>query len=158
MNHFLKIGRFVGGAGFLGSVMVYIAITPLASGDNLYQLVMIRLVIKTGTYFITLPSLWLAVISETILCMNKNQNEKSWRIKLTVAWLIVVNSHVLVAPAVFQAYELARQSLETGSLLARYWSAYWQETIAGSVNIVAGLVLVFLSTKKDCIDEHIKNA
>jgi hypothetical protein len=61
MDRSLKFVHLVGMALFLGSIAVYLALSPWAKAGSLDRLLFARQVIALGTISVTLPGLWLAV-------------------------------------------------------------------------------------------------
>lgn len=101
-----------------------------------------RRVISAGTYFLTLPGLTLLLGSGIALVWGRARLlENRWlRIMLLAAGAIVVNTALVVLPAVRSATALAQEGAAAGRLAPSYARAYAIESSAGAVNVALTLV------------------
>lgn len=140
MQRTLKLTHFIGLALFLGSIFTYIAISSLIEGASMEGVVFGRNVIQQGTQWLTLPGLWMLVLSGVYNgYVRFGAASRFFRIKLLLGALIVANAHLIVVPAVKAASEIARQSLSIGHLLPEYQAAYLRESFFGGVNVMLAL-------------------
>jgi hypothetical protein len=141
MDRSLKFVHLVGMALFLGSIAVYIALSPWAKADSLDRLLFARQVIALGTSCITLPALWLTVAAGFVMGLRlRPRFGAGWvRFKLIAGVLMLLNSHLLVAPAVRAAVVAAEASARAGTLLPAFGTAAAQESLAGAVNVLMAL-------------------
>lgn len=149
MMRVLKLAHYLGLVLFLGSIFTFTVISSLIEGASLEGVVFGRMVISTGTTHLTLPGLWLLIISGIGMGYLREGRQHSLpRSKLLFSALIVLNTYLMVLPAVSTATELAGQSLAAGQLLAAYHPAYLQESLFGAINVVLALALSVIGTWK----------
>jgi hypothetical protein len=142
MDRLLTLLHLVGMALFLGSIAVYIALSPWAKTGGLDRLLLAREIIALGTTSVTLPGLWLAVTAGFIMGLRlRPRFGAGWvRFKLVAGVLILLNSHLLVVPAVRATLVAAEASARAGTLLPAFGPAAAQESLAGAVNVLMALV------------------
>lgn len=140
MNRTLKLAHLVGLVLFLGSIFTFIVVSALVDGASLENLAFGRRIISRGTVVLTLPGLWLMVI--TGLWMGYRRYGFASRfvqIKLALAILIVLNAHLVIVPAADHATTLAEISRASDQLLPEYHAAYLRETVFGAVNVLLAI-------------------
>lgn len=142
MQKTLKYLHLLGLTLFLGSILTYVLVSALVKGGSLEDLVFGRQIIRTGTLTLTLPGMWLAVLTGFVLAAKGRRVlvEKWLTLKLILALVIVLNAHLLIVPTTGDALSWAKESLTRGKVLPEYAAAYLRETIAGTVNVVLILV------------------
>lgn len=149
MRRGLKLAHYLGLVLFIGSIITFTLISTLIEGASLESVVFGRTVISTGTTHLTLPGLWMLIISGIGMgYLREGRQHSLLRWKLLFSALIVLNSYLMVVPAVSAATELAGQSLTAGHLLAAYHPAYLQESLFGAINVVLALALSVIGTWK----------
>lgn len=147
MGKLLRILHHLGIVFFLGSIAVFTAVSIIVEGRSLTDLVFAREIIKTGTYFITLPGLAIFYISGAVITLKEYRAPGYFwlSIKKVLNVVIILNTIIFVLPAVNSALELAKESLLKGELVPEYNSAYMKESIAGGVNVLLALAAIAIS-------------
>lgn len=119
------------------------------AGTDLHALVVARGIIRTSTIAITIPALWCSVITGVLLARSSARPRPRWlKAKLAIVGSIVVNTHLLIAPATRAALTAARDALASGALAPAYHRADLVETVAGSINVLLVLALLALAVLK----------
>jgi hypothetical protein len=134
MDRSLKLLHLVGMALFLGSIAVYIALSPWAKSGGLDRLLLARQVIALGTTSVTLPGLWLAVTAGFVMGLRlRPQFGAGWvRFKLVAA----------------------EASARAGILLPAFGTAAAQESLAGAVNVLMALAAAAMGVWKPRWPRH----
>ncbi|HEY0722241.1 MAG TPA: hypothetical protein VGE50_13425 [Gammaproteobacteria bacterium] len=149
MYRTLKLFHLGGLTLFLGSILTYVLISAQIEGATLEQIAFGRAIISMGTRDLTLPGLWLLIISGIGLgYLREGQQRPYLKLKLLLAALIISNAYLLVVPAATSATVLAEHSVMMGQLSAGYQPAYLRETIFGALNVVLTCVLAVLGVWK----------
>lgn len=109
VNRWFKLLHLVGMALFLGSIAVYITLSPWAKAGGLDRVLLARQVIALGTVYVTLPGLWVTVAAGFLFGLRwRSPFGAGWmRSKLVAGVLMLLNSHLLVAPAIQAALAAA---------------------------------------------------
>ena len=138
MVRFFKVVHFLGLTLFLGSILTFVVVSSLTKGAGLADLVFGRRLISAGTSSLTLPGMWLILVSGIVLTINGKWfwRHKWLNIKHIVIVVVVLNAHFLVVPAVASALVLAQQSLSQGALNPGYDPAYMRESVFGGTNVL----------------------
>ena len=148
MRGIAKLIHLIGLALFLGSVAIYILASRIFPGTELAALVDGRELIRQGTLWITVPGIWLLVLSglrPAWPLMFPPSRLPLWLgVKLVLAAGVLVNTHLCIVPATGRALALARSSSAAGALDPGYASAYLVESIAGAGNIAAVMAILAL--------------
>lgn len=141
MIRMLKLAHIGGLVVFLGSIPTFTVISALTVDASLENIAFGRGVISTGTQMLTLPGMWMTVI--TGIWMGRKRyglKQRFIRLKLLLVSLIVLNAHVLIVPAASMATEIAIRSLTHDRLLPAYTGAYLQESIFGAANVLLAVM------------------
>ena len=134
---------------FLGTIFTYVMISIMVENAPLADLVFGRKIILTGTNYLTLPALWILVLSGFAMGYKKyGFQNRFFRIKLGIGLLLLLNAHFIVGPAVAEASCSAINSLVEGTLDAGYPEAYFKETVFGAVNVCLTLLALGVSIGK----------
>lgn len=138
MKKGVKLIHIVGLILFLGSIFTYTLISTLTKEASLENILFARKIISAGTTYLTLPGLFIIVLSGIISTINGTRFLKHrWlKIKFLTAIIIVLNTFIFILPAINEALAFAEASLTQGKLLSEYTAAYMQESIAGGVNVL----------------------
>ncbi len=138
MQKTLKYLHLLGLVLFLGSIFTYVLVSMLVKDGSLADLVFGRQIIRAGTWYLTLPGMWLAVLTGLLMAArgNKKFRERWLTFKGVLALIIVLNAHALIIPTTGDALSWAKESLIRGKVLPEYAAAYLREAIAGTVNVV----------------------
>ncbi|MES0491508.1 MAG: DUF2269 family protein [Leptospirales bacterium] len=144
MKKLLKFLHYIGLSIFLGSVLMFIIIGETTGHDNLESLVLSRQIIIYAEYILTLPGIFILLVSGFVMTFNSYKFFKMrWlNIKHIAIILIVLNAVFFLNPYAHEMLELAKQSLVKGELLAEYSLMETKEITAGAVNIL----LILLSS------------
>ena len=123
---------------FLGSILTFLVVSMLTKGSSLEYLVFARQIISTGVSSLTLPGMWLIVITGVFMTIRSYGFLKHrWlNLKHLLILVIVLNAHFVIVPAAGDALEIAKLSLAQGKLLPEYDSAYMRESIFGAINVL----------------------
>jgi len=149
MLRILKLVHLLGLTLFLGSISSFILISGLLEGASLELLVFGRRFIDSGTRLLTIPCLWMICLSGLWLALARRATGGGFvRIKLAIGILMVLNTHLLITPAVHAALDIATRSLAAGAVLPQFQDAYLRESIAGAVNVAFALVAVVVGVWK----------
>lgn len=149
MNRGLKLAHLIGLILFLGSILTFIIVSLLIEGGDVETIAFGRQIISTGTHVLTLPGLW--ILAVTGIGMGYKQyggNQQYFRIKAAIAFLVILNTYLFVAPAVTSATELAARSLAQGRLLQEYMNAYMQESVYGGINVLLAVAAMAVGVWK----------
>lgn len=80
---------------------------------------------------------------------NRRVFKMRWfQIKLALVLLVVLNGAVILTPIAQEMKELAVAAVGTGSLSSQFHVAETKETIAGAVNLLSLLFIIFLAVFK----------
>ena len=149
MKVFLKTAHILSLVLFLGSIFTYILISTMIENADVSDLAFGRSIISRGTAVLTLPALWVLVLSGVIMGINGEKGSLFFKIKLAAGILLLINAHVFVAAAVTSATSLALDAKLSGQLSPQYYTAYMKESAFGAVNVLLALsALVFTIRKK----------
>lgn len=138
MQKTLKYLHLLGLVLFLGSIFTYVLISMLVKSGSLEDLVFGRQIIRTGTLYLTLPGMWLAVLTGLLMAeRGKGILRERWlTLKGVLALIVVLNAHLLIVPATGDALAWAKESLVRGKVLPEYTAAYFRESVAGAFNVL----------------------
>lgn len=141
MNKGAKFIHIIGLVLFLGSIFTYTLISTLTKNASLADIVFAREIISAGTTYLTLPGLFIIVLSGIISTIKEVRFLKHrWlNVKFAALVIILLNTFIFILPAANDALELAKASLAEGKLLSEYSAAYMQESIAGGVNVLLAI-------------------
>ncbi|MBI5643807.1 MAG: hypothetical protein HY954_10080 [Deltaproteobacteria bacterium] len=144
MNRYFKILHFAGMIMFLGSIFTYIVISSLAGKEGLAELVFAREIIKTGTNFLTIPGLWLTIISGIVMAGTKYSlfGHRWLYIKLFLSLLIVLNTYFIIGPAINGALAASKDSLAANEISEAFHAAYMRESVAGAFNVIFAVIAI----------------
>ena len=145
----MKLLHFVGLVIFLGSIFTFIVISALTKNASLENLAFGRKIISTGTDVLTLPGMWILVITGILMGYKKYGLKSQFFIfKFFVVTLVILNAHFLIVPAAHDATEIASRSLAAGHLLSEYGAAYMRESIFGAANILLAVIAAVVGVWK----------
>lgn len=148
MNKPTRYFHLIGMTLFLGSIFTFIVASSLGSA-SLPELHFARKLILCGTHFLTLPGLFLTLISGALgIKEMRCDTPRILKLKAALGILIFLNTLFIIYPAVAQATELARLSNEAGQLLDGYKKAYFIESSAGAFNVLAALTLAAIGVRR----------
>lgn len=141
MDKTLKFLHLAGMALFLGSIAVFTLISEISKASSLTDLAFGRAIISSGTAYITLPGLWLAVASGLLMVFRGRSLRESWlKLKLALAFLMVLDAHFIILPAAQSALAAGRASVEAGSLSPLLRKALFIESVAGGLNVAMAVI------------------
>lgn len=142
MNKILKFLHHLGVIMFLGSIFTYLLISILTKDGSLENLVFASRIIRSGSLFLTIPGMWLILITGIAMTIRGYGFFKfRWlNIKHLLITIIALNAHLIIVPATGDALKLATESLVEGKSLPDYHSAYIKESIFGALNILMIIV------------------
>lgn len=139
MNRFLKLIHFIALALFLGSILAWIVLSETGPAAPAL-LAQTRQYIHIGTWALTVPGLWLMLISGLLLGYRRyGPRNRFFQLKLGLTLLILLNASFVVVPAVDMANQLAQAALLEGAggeLGADFQAATLREAIGGGLNIL----------------------
>jgi len=138
MKSVIKFIHLLGIILFLGSIFTFILVSALVQDKPLSDLAFGRQVIAAGMKMLTLPALWIIVLSGILLGKGKWQG-KYFQVKLALGLVILLNAHFVIADAVLHASRLAAGASVTGVLSPDYLLAYTKESVMGAVNVLLAL-------------------
>lgn len=145
----VRLIHILGFVFFLGSISTFILISVLSSETTVANLAYGRKIISTGTQLLTIPGIWMLTISGMVVGFLQGALRERFLLwKMLLVALILGNTYLFIAPAVHSATELAAQSVEHGSLLAAYTTAYNQESVFGGINILLALMTAALGVRQ----------
>ncbi|MDH5391798.1 MAG: DUF2269 family protein [Gammaproteobacteria bacterium] len=145
----LKVLHILGLVVFLGSIITFIIASELSNESDLAGLVFARELISTGTLIITIPSMWLVIVTGTGMAIISARLKQTWvRIKFVVSIIIAINAHAFVMSAVKEATLLAKTSLQKGIIHVDYLQAYTEESMFGAINVLLILSLIIIAVFK----------
>ena len=149
MKTSLKIIHILSLILFLGSIFTYILISAMIENALLSDLAFGRSIISRGTSLLTLPALWMVLI--TGILMRKEAGISFFKTKLVTGILILANAHIFVAGAVALATSLALDAETNGVLSTKYHQAYLKESVFGAMNILLAMFALWyaVSRKKE---------
>lgn len=150
MSKVLKVFHYIGLVMFLGSIFTYMLISALATDGSLTNLVFARRIIWSGSIFLTLPGMWLILISGIFMTVRDYGFFKHrWlNIKHIVIVVIILNAHLIIAPAVGEALRHAQESLAKEEMLPAYYAAYLRESVFGAVNVILTVVSMVVAVRR----------
>ena len=150
MRHSLKFLHLIGTTLFLGSITIYILISVLAGNTNLNHLIFARQIIRTSTLMITIPSMWLTIISGCAIVFYQFKGPKRYwiKVKLIIALLILLNAHFVILPTTGNALAIATKSLQNSQLLTDFNGVHLKESIFGAFNALFILASIFFGLWK----------
>ena len=138
MKSVIKFIHLLGIILFLGSIFTFILVSALVQDKPLSDLAFGRQVIAAGMKMLTLPALWIILLSGILLGKGKWQG-KYFQVKLALGLVILLNAHFVIADAVLHASRLAAGASVTGVLSPDYLLAYTKESVMGAVNVLLAL-------------------
>ncbi|MCS3806620.1 hypothetical protein HNO92_004229 [Chromobacterium alkanivorans] len=137
MNRTLKLIHFIALALFLGSILAWIVLSETGPAAPPALLAQTRWYIHIGTWALTVPGLWLMLISGLLLGYRRyGPRNRFFQLKLGLTLVILLNASFVVAPAVDQAYLLAQAALPASAVGADFHAATLREAIGGGLNIL----------------------
>lgn len=138
MRNVLRLLHLAGLAAFLGSILTYIVITEALRGAEPAAYAFARRAITLGTYYLTVPGMWLVIFTGAAMALKEMAllNTRWVRIKVFTAFVIALNAHFMVLPAVNGALSAALASVDKGAMSVEYHNYYLQESIFGALNVV----------------------
>ena len=148
MKSIAKVLHMIGMAMFLGSIAVYIAISTTTNPTQLADYASARRCIAADTHAVTMPGLWLAVLSGVALAWRYKPLPGWIKLKLSLALLVVLNCYLLVMPAVDQAALLAVQAAKNGQRDPAVAQAVQRETVFGAGNVLLVLGMLGLAVRR----------
>lgn len=147
MNNAARLLHYVGMILTLGSILTYVVISRLLAGADLDALAFGRTIIREGTLYLTLPGMWLVVLTGAFLTARRYGFLASrWLdLKLALGIGALLNAHLVIVPATETLLVLARDSAATGTLHSDYLATYWyRESIPGAINVACMLAAMAL--------------
>jgi len=151
MNHILrllKVIHLISLAVFIGSIITYIFISAMIENASINEINAGRKIIAEGTGGLTMPALWLMILTGIISGLKKfGFRSRFFQIKTASAAALLINAYLFIIPAVTEATEIALQSAEI--LPVEYYTAYMKESVFGAVNIMITLTAIILAVWKN---------
>jgi uncharacterized membrane protein len=146
MRKLLKALHMLGLSLFLGSIGVYIALTAQHGVPGTPAFGVLRAQILLGTRCITVPGLLATLASGSgLLWMNRRRMQR-WQIaKAMVGCLLLVNTWLLVAPAIQAAADLSAIPVNSQPMIGELNSALRIETVAGALNVLLAFLEIWLA-------------
>ncbi|WP_162788022.1 DUF2269 family protein [Chromobacterium haemolyticum] len=136
MNRTLKLIHFIALALFLGSILAWVVLSETGPATPAL-LAQTRQQIHIGTWVLTVPGLWLMLISGLLMGYRRyGPRNRFFQLKLGLTLLILLNASFVVVPAVDMANQLAQAALLNGALSADFHAATLREAIGGGLNIL----------------------
>lgn len=150
MKNGAKLIHLLSFAVFLGSIAVYTIISLMIEGAQPPEIAFGRKIISSGTAWLTIPSMWSAAASGlAMIFLHRDRLWEKWvMLKLSIAILIIINTFIFVNPAIGQILSLTSAMKENIQMSPEYRSAYFTESVAGSVNVALILVVAFLGVAR----------
>lgn len=149
LRNSLKVLHILGLVFFLGSIITFIIASELSNESDLVGLVFARELISTGTLIITIPGMWLVIVTGIGMAIISARLKQTWvRIKFVVSIIIALNAHAFIMNAVTEATLLANKSLLKGVIHIDYLQAYTEESIFGAINVLLILSLIIVAVFK----------
>jgi hypothetical protein len=146
MRKSFKAVHILGLSLFLGSIGVYIALTTQHLAPGTPAFAELRHQILVGTQCITLPGLLTTIASGLgLLWVNRHQMQR-WQIaKTLVGCLLLLNTWLLVAPAIRSAADLSATAVFSQGSPGELASALRIETVAGAANVLLACLSILLA-------------
>jgi uncharacterized membrane protein len=146
MRQALKIIHFLGLAGFLGSIAVYIALASAKWQLGSAAFATARQIILIGTQAITLPALIVVLASGIGLMWFHRHNLRGWiYVKLCLGIALCINAYLFVTPAITIAAQQATLSISDPSAQQAAINAIATETNYGAANVVLALCAMIVA-------------
>ena len=139
MRYLLKVLHLLSLAIFFGSIVTYIFMGELVSGEGIASLKVSRELTASGTLYLTLPALFLTGLTG-VLMSGKPNTRWLWS-KVIGFILIAVNTKAFIYPAI-EASVLNFDKPEA------YSTAMQQEVIFGGINLFLILSLIAIAVIK----------
>ena len=138
MLRVLRLAHIIGVVMVLGSICTFNVVSALTEGASLENLAFGRRVIGAGTNTLTIPGLCVLAVSGVWMGLRSyGVKHRFLLLKLALIALVAANGALFIAPLVASATEIATRSLALGRLLPVYQTAFAQETMFGTANMVA---------------------
>lgn len=152
MKKILKGIHLLGLVVFLGSIFSFIVISILSEGSSLSDLFFGRRIIELGTKSLTIPGMYLSLISGVLLAWPDLKKEMWIKVKVLTLVIIFINAYIFIIPAADHCLQLAKEASLSGVLSPSYKIYYMKETLFGALNISLSLMAaglgVFYSKKQ----------
>jgi len=149
MIKFLRTIHLLGLVMFLGSIISYIIINEMAGKSNNLEIIsFVKSYVYFGSKTITVPGMWLLVMSGIIMSYRGGYSIKdtNWlKTKFIVAILIILNATFLIMPATRELAHRANDSLIKGVLNSDMDKFQMREDMFGTINVIgifANIILV----------------
>ena len=142
----IKLFHYVGCTMFSGSILTFLAISTLTKNASLDDLVFARQIISAGTTTLTLPGMWMIVITGVLMTVRTYGFFKyTWlNLKHLIIVTVVLNAHLIIVPTADSALHMARLSLAHVTLLSYYNFASSKESVFGAFNVLMILFSIFV--------------
>lgn len=141
MNRVLRFVHVIGMTLFLGSIVTFIVVSSRAQGGSVEDLAFARTIISAGTDVLTVPGLWISIVSGIVLGLQTSGLRSILvPLKAGLGALLVLNASLFIVPAATRATELAVSARALGAVPEAYGAAYLQESVFGGINVILALV------------------
>jgi hypothetical protein len=146
MRKTFKTVHMLGLALFLGSIAVYVALSTQHWVPGTPAFAQLRAQILLATRYVTVPGLLATLASGVGLLWVNRRQLKRWQIaKAVVGVLLLVNTWVLVGPAIEAAAALSATASSSAQALGGLLSAVKLETAAGALNLLLAAIEILLA-------------
>ncbi len=148
----VKTLHIIGVIMFFGSILGHaIAGIVSSTSDSLQVLKIVREVIQTETYFLTIPGLILfAVTGIAMLFISKLPIKKlRWlMVHVFLGILVILNAVFILLPVGAEIFEVSQNMVTGGESMEYFYQLKNKEAFFGALNIISCLILVIIAVIK----------
>jgi hypothetical protein len=152
MKRLIKMLHVLGLVMFFGSILSYISMGfVISTGEDVKLILLKRQIIHGMTWTLTMPGLWLLVITGVIMAIQMKYGfcKTRWlTIKQAIVIVMVINATFFLAPFVDQLLASAQQGMVTGTLSRNYFRIIDRENKLGALNLLLCLCTVIITIFK----------
>lgn len=142
---------------YVGGILSHIVISNVLGHSDPVTVLNVYTYKELSAYILILPGLGLKVASDILLYRSFEVKPNWLKLKFVMITFLTINAFVFLVPMMPELVELAKQSVQNGSLSDNFLNLASKEAIVGVSNAIPLLLEVILNSFKPKLFSERKN-